>query len=175
MDKIPCIIMAGGKGTRFGSPLKFLSHICGKPILEKLIEDVGIICRYIILALSRVTLEAKYVCRNKYLVTDCIETPGENFVKDLTLLLDILPKPLLMIAADVYILDNRILVDFVNKAFKTSEDVVTLTVDDDGEKLIGITLFKKSYGSWRNIVYPKNNVIDIDKIDDLENIKCDYS
>ncbi len=175
MDKIPCIIMAGGRGTRFGSPLKFLSHICGKSVLEKLLMDSEIVCRYIVLALSKTTLRIKHICTDKYSIIDCIETSGEDFIRDLTLLLDILPKPLLMIAADVYISDNKILIDFVNRALKTSEDIVTLTIDDNGEKLVGITLFKKPHGSWRNIIYSKNSVIDIDKVDDLKNVKCSYS
>ncbi|MEM0005759.1 MAG: NTP transferase domain-containing protein [Ignisphaera sp.] len=172
MNKVVCIILAGGKGSRFGSPLKFLSNICGKPLIEKLLNDVEILCEHAVIALSKKTLGASYICAtNKYLSTDCIETSGDDFVKDLVFLLDALPKPLFMIAADVYVQNREILVDFLRRALEAQEDIITLTIDDDREKLIGITFFKKNCGSWRNISYPKNSVIDVDKVSDLEMVR----
>lgn len=172
MDKVVCIILAGGKGSRFGSPLKFLSNICGKPLIEKLLNDIEMLCEHVVIALSKKTLRASYICTtNKYFFTDCIETSGDDFVKDLILLLDAFPKPLFMIAADVYVQHKEILVDFLRRALEAQEDIVTLTIDDNYEKLVGITFFKKNYGSWKNISYPKNSVIDVDKVSELEIVR----
>lgn len=171
MNRVVCIILAGGKGSRFGSPLKFLSNICGEPLIEKLLNDIGMLCKYVVMALSRRTLKASYICTT-YFFTDCIETSGEDFVEDLIFLLDALPKPLFMIAADVYVKHKEILVDFLRRAFEAEEDVITLTIDgNDQEELVGITLFKKNRGSWRNISYPKNSIIDVDKVSDLETVR----
>ncbi|MCS7112148.1 MAG: NTP transferase domain-containing protein [Ignisphaera sp.] len=171
MNKILCVILAGGRGSRFGSPLKFLTHVCGKPLIEKLLTDIEIVCRYTVIALSKRTLDAVHVCKNKHYIAECVETSGEDLVHDLALLLEMFPKPLLVVGADIYMTNNKILIDFIDRALKTEENVVTLVVNNDGEKLVGITLFKKSYGSWRNITYPKNSVMDIDDYDDLKRVE----
>lgn len=171
MDRVLCIILAGGRGSRFGSPLKFLSSICGKPLLERLVESMEIVCRHILIALSKRTLNASYICRSS--IVDCIETSGEGFVEDLSLLLDIFPKPLLTIAADIYIPHRNILTDFLKNAVESEEDITTLTmIDKSGyEEPIGIALFKKARGSWRNVRYPQGSMVDVDGVDDLESAR----
>lgn len=169
MDKVFCLILAGGRGSRFGSPLKFLTSVCGKPIIEKLVEDIETICQYIVLALSKRTLAAAYLCRDMHSI-ECVETSGEDLVNDLTLLLDVFPKPLLVLGADIHLSSNQILLDFITRALKAKEDVITLVVGES-EKLVGVALFKKSYGSWINIPYPGDSVIDIDSYDDLKRVE----
>ena len=168
MNRVLCLILAGGRGSRFGSPLKFLSNICGKPILERLVEDIDVVCQHILIALSKRTLNASYICRGS--LVDCIETPGESFVEDLSLLLDALPKPILAVAADIYIPYKGILVDFLKSAIESEKDITTLTtIDKNGcEELIGIALFKKASGSWKNVQYPQDSIVDVDEASDLE-------
>lgn len=171
MDKLPCIILAGGKGSRLRTALKFLINICGKPLLIELINDLKNICKYIVIALSKRTTRVSHICREDYLL-DCIETSGEDYVKDLDTLLKIFPKPLLVTAADIYVIYKNVLEDFIRRAIEMREDIITLALNVNGtEKLVGIALFKNAQGSWRNISYPESYLLDIDDFDDLKKVK----
>jgi len=165
---VNCIIMAGGKGTRFGSPAKFLSKVCGESIVERLLKQLESVCCHIMLALSKYTImNVKNICGN-YEV-DCLESSGEDYVKDLaTILSAYIKPPVLVLAADIVIKNSEILVKFVEKAMTEPVEVVTAVINrSGGVEPLGLSLFKSSGGSWRNIALSPSLVTDVDSVNDL--------
>ncbi|PUA33991.1 MAG: hypothetical protein B7O98_00840 [Zestosphaera tikiterensis] len=170
MFKIPvCLIMAGGRGSRYGSPSKVVVNVCGKPLIEHVIDVVKPLCGCVVIAISKHTSGFAVItklCSRLYV--ECVETLGEDYVEDLSLLIYSLPKPTLVVSGDVFTYTS-VIEDFTVKALKTDGDVVTMTILKNGvEELIGISLFKGCGGSWSNIAYDSSKAIDVDTPSDLE-------
>ena len=169
MHSVRCIIMAGGQGNRFGSPTKFLQRVCGEIIIVRLLKQLRAICSHVLLVLSKHTLsELKSLCSNYEI--DCIELCGENYVKDLAIILDAYIKlPALVLAADIVARESKVIAKFVEEALSEPAEVVTaVTSRNGGAEPIGLSLFKAPTGSWRNIVLPPNLITDIDEVKDLK-------
>ncbi len=133
------IIMAGGRGSRFGSPAKLTIKVCGESLLSRAIRLGNSTARLVIVATSPYTLD---LVRRHGLPpsASAVETPGAGFPEDLGLLLrTVRPRPLLVLPADVLGLSERGLRSFVEKAAKLPEPVVTAM---SGGEPIGVGLFK---------------------------------
>jgi len=167
--RVTCLIMAGGKGSRYGSPSKIVVNVCGEVLIRRVVNNARPLCKNIILALSKYTSNLTTIvglCKEEGI--NCLETSGEDFVKDLILLVNSLPKPLLVISGDVVTREHT-LMDFLTKALEVNKDVVTMTIVREGnEEPVGISLFKNCGGSWTNVTYDLKDVIDIDAANDLE-------
>ncbi|ADM27175.1 GTP:adenosylcobinamide-phosphateguanylyltransfer ase [Ignisphaera aggregans DSM 17230] len=163
-----CLVMAGGKGSRYGSPSKIVTNICGKPLIEHIIVNIKPFCRDIIMAISKYTSSFSEVVKLCIEEVECIETTGEGYIEDLLFLACSLPKPILIVAGDI-VTHRTVIEDFISKALEIDRDVITMTISRNGiEEPIGISLYRGCGGSWTNIVYSSTDAIDIDTLEDLE-------
>ncbi len=166
---ILCLVMAGGRGSRYGSPEKIVLNVCGKKLIGYVIDVIRPLCRDIVLAISRNTYkipEVRNLCIEGDI--DCVETSGMGYVEDLSLLLCSIRKPILVMPADI-IIRRGVVEDFVERAMKMNEDVITMAIEGNGvEEPIGIGLFNSCGGNWANIVYSPKSAVDIDTRNDLE-------
>ncbi len=163
------VIMAGGKGSRFGGPEKPLAKICGRPMISWVAYKAEKVSRNIILAVSGRTRDLCRLFTYDHHVI-CIETSGNGYVEDLALLLRILQKPVLVLPADTPLIPLDILMDFVGKALNTNSDIAEFTIvkDDSKRELIGVSVFFKDAGREEEITYPYSIVLsDIDTQEEL--------
>jgi len=98
------LIMAGGKGTRFGNAEKCMQDTNGKSILENLIDSLKTLSDFISVSttlLHRKTLE---LCRLKDV--SVIITDGDNYINDLrSSIVSIGRVPLVVMGSDIYLTD----------------------------------------------------------------------
>ncbi len=171
---VQCIVMAGGRGTRFGSPTKFLRKVCGESIIERLLKQLESVCSHILVTLSKYTIaESKSLC-NSYEV-DCVELSGGGYVEDLTTSLSMCIKPpVLVLAADIVARNSIVIAKFVKRALAEHASVVTAVVNKGNgvEHAVGLSLFKAlGGGDWTNIALPPNLIMDVDDVKDIEHAK----
>jgi GTP:adenosylcobinamide-phosphate guanylyltransferase len=162
--------MAGGKGERFGGPHKPLAKLCGKPMIEWVVEKALKISKHVFIAASDRSISICKLFQKNPLVI-CIGTSGDGYVTDLSLLLSILPKPLLVLPSDTPLIPINILLDFINKGMRSSSDIVELAVRKNNvDELIGISLFHNESGSEEKIIYPYSiQLVDIDTYEEFKN------
>jgi GTP:adenosylcobinamide-phosphate guanylyltransferase len=165
---VPCIVMAGGKGSRFGSPAKFLSEVCGESVLLRLLKQLRETCTHILIAASHHSIAyLKNVCRDSHI--DCIELTGRDYVQDLSLALDIYRRfPVLVVTADLVVRGVDVIRNFIGVAIAKNVNVATGVVIR-GERLepVGLSLFKAPAGSEIWIPLPSDSVTDVDTPEDL--------
>jgi len=170
-----CLVMAGGRGERFGSPCKFLEEVCGERILSRLLRQLREVCYQVLVALSPHTANcAGEVCGE----VPCIALPGKGYAEDLSLVLPALRKPTLVAAADL-VTTGRTLLEFAEVSAKLSGSsigVVTAVVQgNQGEEPVGLALFLKDGGTWVNVRL-SGSLMDVDTREDLEtaNRVCEH-
>lgn len=166
--RVTCLLLAGGAGTRFSDPAKFLRELCGESIAGRLVRQLEELCEYVVIALSYRTIgRARALCENPRAL--CVELPGSGYVDDLNLALRSLPKPVLAVAADVVARDGAIR-NFLESAKLRSVDVVTAVVEDrpGQQNPVGLALFNREEGSWDTVVLDSDDVVDVDTREDLE-------
>ena len=166
MRKVPCVVMAGGKGSRFGGPHKIFANVCGEPVIIRLLKQLREVCNHITVALSRNTMIfAKSICVDD---VDCVETSGRDFVEDLTLLLASHKKPVLIVAGDTVAKSYKVFEEFVEKSMGVEADITNIVVGNGrSKKLVGVSMFKKESGLWIDIEFDANLITDIDTCADV--------
>ena len=162
-----CLVMAGGRGERFGNPCKFMEEVCGEGILPRLLKQLKEVCLWVVVALSPHTLScAREVCSEVH----CLALPGSGYVEDLSLAIPMVRKPTLVVAADL-VVGGQTLREFVNRSSEVvgrGVSVVTaVTSREGGEELIGLALFFDDGGPWENISLT-GDARDVDTRKDLE-------
>lgn len=171
---LTCLVMAGGRGERFGNPCKFMESVYGEVILRRLLNQLREVCSWIVLAVSKHTLSCvKEMC----LEVECVELPGSGYVEDLSLALSALRKPLLVVGADVVITGDEILKDFIERSMEAASrgvSVVTALVRGrDGWEPVGLAMFFGEGGRWENVKY-LDGLTDIDSREKLKSISGGY-
>jgi len=153
-----CLVMAGGRSSRFGSR-KLVEEVCSRPLIDHSLTASEKLCSYTVIAVSRHTSEdLKSRCRRP--LTECIETSGRDYVDDLAFALAALRKPVLVLPGDVVFKDVNVLRRFIEEAFGLNVDVVTMVVNGLGP--VGVSLFRSEGGSWADIVVNLGDVVDVD-------------
>jgi len=163
--RLTCLIMAGGKSSRFGSQ-KLAAEVCGRPLLEHSLRASREFCSCTIIAVSEKTVEAlEEKCSGE--LAECIEMGGHDYVEDLSFALSALrKKPVLVLPGDAVFRDIGVLERFVEEALRKDADVVTMIVKGLGP--VGVSLFKTEGGSWADLLVHKEDVVDVDFPGDLE-------
>ncbi len=161
-----CLVMAGGRGERFGDPCKFMEEVCGERIILRLLSQLREVCPWVVVALSPYTIScAREVCEEVL----CVALPGLGYVEDLTLILPALKKPTLVVAADL-VVAGRALLDFINLSSRLTGEgvsVVTAVVPGDrGEEPVGLALFLDNGGRWADVALSED-LKDVDTREDL--------
>ncbi len=160
------LIMAGGRAERLGGVVKPLLVVCGKTILERVVNASKPMGR-VIVAYTRYTESVALECRR--LGVECVKTSGRGYVSDLDEALLIIGLPALVLPCDTPFITTSILEEFLEKALACREDVVTLEACRDREcKPLGISFFRKRKGSWKTIRFEwRRELLDIDTEKDL--------
>ena len=168
------IIMAGGEGSRLGYVSKPLIKVCGKTVLEAVLEAASHLSSHVYVVTTPKHLDVIEFC-GKLNAEVMISSLG-NYVGDLRVALEILEQPTLVLPADTPFITRDLLRWFTDEALSIDADVVTLVCDRScfpeelrrGPSPTGISLFKSTGGRWRNIVicrYPE--LLDVDTEVDL--------
>ena len=168
------IVMAGGEGSRLGYVSKPLIKVCGKAMLEAVLEAASRLSRYVYVVTTPKHVDVIEFCRK--VGVDVMISSSGSYVEDLRAALEIIEQPTLVLPADTPFITSEILEWFTSEALSTDADVVTLVCDRScfPEELrrepspTGISLFKSAGGRWRDIVicrYPE--LLDVDTEADL--------
>jgi len=153
-----CLVMAGGRSSRFGGR-KLVEEVCGEPLIDHPLAASEKLCSYTVIAVSRHTMEdLKSRCSRP--LAECIETSGRDYIDDLSLALAALRKPVLVLPGDAVFKDVNVLRRFVEEAFRLNVDVVTMVVSGLGP--VGVSFFRSEGGSWADIVVNLGDVVDVD-------------
>ena len=165
------LIMAGGRASRLGGIEKPLLRICGKVVIDVVIDVAKNFSREVYVAVSPHTRKVKeWVSRRGDVYV--VETPGQGYSKDIEYSLNIIGRfPVLTLPADMPFITVEVVRDFLEKALKSRKQVVTLMVRNcnmlrEGPR--GIALFKSVGGDWEDIplcAYP--DLLDIDTWSDV--------
>ena len=169
------IIMAGGEGSRLGYVSKPLIKVCGKTMLEAVLEAASRLSRHVYVVTTPKHLDVIEFCRK--LGAEVMISSLGSYVGDLRVALEILEQPTLVLPADTPFITCGLLEWFTDEALSIDADVVTLVCDRScfPEELrrepspTGISLFKSTGGGWRDIVicrYPE--LLDVDTEVDLK-------
>lgn len=168
------VVMAGGEGSRLGYVSKPLVKVCGKTILEAVLEVASGLSRHVYVVTTPKHLDVIELC--KRLGAEVMISGLGSYVEDLRAVLEILEQPTLVLPADTPFITRDLLRWFADRALSINADVVTLICDRScfpeelrGEPSpMGISLFKSTGGRWRDIVicrYPE--LLDVDTEVDL--------
>ena len=138
------IIMAGGKGTRFGRPDKTLVEVKGETLLERLMSQVSEFSGNIFVCSSNNSPTVVEVSRKKEY--KLLMEPGNNFVEAVrTCLTSINKFPCLVLPGDIFLGDARVLSKFIDFFTSSPADLVTLI---HNSMPLGISIYRKLPGAW---------------------------
>ncbi len=165
INRISILVMAGGMGRRFGGASKVFIEVCGKRLIERVLEAASGLGEVYIAVSPHTKAYSEDLCR----MHRCVETSGRGYPWDLSEALSKLEKPVLVLPADLPFITSDTIESFLLKAFEVGEPVVTLRVCREGScEPIGISLITGDGSSWANIDYQYSEVfIDIDTVEDL--------
>ncbi|KXB05217.1 hypothetical protein AKJ49_01265 [candidate division MSBL1 archaeon SCGC-AAA382A03] len=127
------LIMAGGKGKRMDSKVeKPLIKLNGKPMLEHIIEPLKELdeIEKIVVAFSPYTPETAKFAKSLSVIT--LKTPGEGFHADMKeAIKEIGEKPVLVISADLPLINRSILKEIIARFEKSSKPSLCVFVNFD--------------------------------------------
>ncbi len=163
---VDCIVMAGGRGERFGGPSKPLVEVCGLPMIVWVVRAASPVCRRIFVAYTDHTRDVESMCSGALGRAVCVKTSGRGFVPDLKEALTLVSYPALVLPADTPLIRPWLLAWFLEAALAMGGDVVNLGYKDGG--LTGISLLKRPSGSWATVeIGERSWALDVDTRQDL--------
>ena len=139
------IIMAGGKGSRFGGE-KLVAELCGKRVIDFIIGHMSAVTNNFVIATSHNAPDTR-----KYLIDlgyDVLNTPGLGYPQDVKFLQDNLRDDLLLLNGDAVFISPDVIRSFISKF--------------EGKSMTGITLYKGTK------VYIGLNIASPNSIEDIE-------
>ncbi len=167
------IIMAGGKGTRFGRPDKTLVEVGGKTLLERLMSQVSEFSANIFVCSSNNSPTVVEVSKEKEY--KLLMEPGNNFVEAVrTCLASINKFPCLVLPGDVFLGDARVLGEFIDFYTTSSAELVTMI---HNSLLIGISIYRKlpvagEVLSHENYDCQENMIFNVNTEEDYKTLLC---
>ncbi|MCE4607708.1 MAG: NTP transferase domain-containing protein [Caldisphaeraceae archaeon] len=147
------LIMAGGKGSRFGSSVKPFLRVCEKSPILNVIEEALKLSNIAFIAVSDYTTSyaKEAIDKSKYSGHILmIYTPGKGYAIDISLALGVIrERPLLVLPADYPFLTEKTIEKFLRLSLAYDEPVISLAQNGN---FTGISLFKgHSYERWKSI------------------------
>lgn len=141
--EMDALVMCGGEGNRLDSPAeKPLFEVAGSPMVEQVVA-----------ALSESSVEETYAAvspntpgTRTFLEGRCglVETPGEGYVEDLSIALEVVSPPVLTVAADLPLLEADV-VDRVRRR-ATAERSLTVCTPVALKEQLGVTVGRERDG-----------------------------
>ena len=151
MPRLVAVIMAGGRATRMGGVAKPMLPVCGEPMLVRVARVAMSVAQSIVVAASPFTAnEVRSACSLGF-IDSCVVLSGSGYPEDVALVARLIPhRPLLVLPSDTPFLSASALRDFINKAMRIGNGLVTLETSKAGP--IGVSLLLSGFEPWRSIV-----------------------
>ena len=147
------IIMAGGKGPRFGRPDKALVEVKGATLLERLVSQASQFSGNVYVCSSSNSPTVVEACRTREY--KFIEEPGNNFVEAVRTCLGSVNKfPSLVLPGDIFLNDTRAIGELIDFYTASPVDLVTLIHDSVP---LGISIYRKLPGAGEVLSHENYN------------------
>ena len=148
-----------------GGLVKPLLRVCGRLVIERVLETCNAVAGACIVAVSPYTLGrlAGY-CRP---ATACVELGGEGYPRDLAAVASLVrSRPLLVLPADTPFITPAVIELFAREALELSAAVVTLEVEGRGP--LGVSMLKGyEWEPWASVrLKPRLELLDVDTWED---------
>jgi len=163
--RVPCVVMAGGRGSRMGDPEKVLARVCGVPLLAHVVSALrgAESCSRILVAAT--PGHGGVVRLAQALGAEVALLPGDSYVEDLRVALRLVGTPALAVSGDIVGLTPGLVDWFVREALARPAPVVDLETLDGP---VGVTLHKDVEGGpWDTIRLESHAPFDVDTPEDL--------
>jgi adenosylcobinamide-phosphate guanylyltransferase len=164
------LVMAGGKGRRVGQKEKPLLRVCGKPMIQRVLEalEAAEEVSEIVVAVSKHTLKTKDLL--KRLGVKTVDTSGDEYVSDMR---DAVKQvctrgPVLIVAADLPLLTSEIIDEVIREYRKHGKPALTVVVPTEVVKSFGIKPSLELQVEGRSFSPVGLNLIDSDRLDEAE-------
>lgn len=144
------IIMAGGKGERFGSKKKPFVDLCGKPLMFNMIDNIRNLFNFIIIAVSdNVKDYINLIKQRKDILI--LYTTGLDYSIDLGLILRIIKRrPIMIFPSDIPFLKENAITKIMKLAENIDKDLITIINNE--KKPLGISVVKgDNLDKWDNL------------------------
>ncbi|MCL1978349.1 MAG: NTP transferase domain-containing protein [Candidatus Bathyarchaeota archaeon] len=162
---VSALVMAGGKGTRMGTPEeKPLIKVCGKPVIEYVLDalkNAKKIDKIYVAVTERTPKTAKYIEKFQ---TKIVTTPGKDYVSDMGYATQNLKLgKFLAIAADLPLITGEILDQIVERYENCGKPALTVAVPIETKTRIGMSVEYSFKMDNKDVVPTGINVIDGNK------------
>ncbi|WP_069808262.1 NTP transferase domain-containing protein [Vulcanisaeta thermophila] len=117
------LIMAGGRGTRLGNPNKPLINVCGRPMIEAVVDSVRGLGRVYVVTTKSHTEIINWALGNG---VDYVITRGLGYAEDLLEALGILGAPSLVLPGDMPLITREFVIKFLRACAYLRMPMVTL-------------------------------------------------
>jgi adenosylcobinamide-phosphate guanylyltransferase len=164
------IIMAGGKGSRMNLPEEKLLLKFKKPIILQVAEALttsDCFSKVIFITSQNSPKTKQLLEKNNYGIFD---TPGTGYVEDLNLVLKSLNDSVLIVSADLPLLDSEIIKKIVN-LYDPNNKWTTILVTKNFLKSLGLSSDYDITFENKLCNYTGISMIDSQQISSLENIE----
>ena len=164
------LIMAGGKGKRFGDPFKFLRSVEGISIIDRLIAFIRALTDQIYICTGKDEFgQISEICRRHRL--RAILTDGSGYAPDLMYSLSSIDSfPVLVSGADVCIIDPQKVRIGITEALRWGHESVSIFCGNEATG-ISVILRKPRHHdplSYVNMEIDDGSVVNVNRIEDLE-------
>lgn len=132
--KIVALIMAGGKGTRFGGDTeKPMAVFMGKPIIQRVIEAAKASKKIAETYVAVTANSPKTADESRKASVNVIETDGKGYHEDLQQAIRAaeLECPVLIISADIPLLTGEFLDEIITKYVESDKPALTVMVPEE--------------------------------------------
>jgi len=159
---VPALVMAGGKGTRMGSPIeKPLIKVCNKPVIEYVLDALKSakkIDKIYVAVTERTPNTAQLMKESK---VEIVITPGKDYVSDMGYATQAIKLgKFLAIAADLPLITGEILDCIVERYENCGKPALTVAVPIETKIRAGMSIDYSFKMDEKDVVPTGINVID---------------
>lgn len=169
------LIMAGGKGTRFGDAEKCMSTVKGIPVLENLLDQVSKIAKSITVSTTFRHVKTVEFCISRGI--SLVYTDGNDYVSDLrTSLAEIRRVPIVVLGSDSFFTDLSYFKRLISSSLKENKEIIEFLQD---KNMTGISIFNRipeneSIMNYEEVNSERDFMININTKDDLDTVNLRF-
>ncbi|WP_393970729.1 NTP transferase domain-containing protein [Oxyplasma meridianum] len=175
-QEIQFLIMAGGKGTRFGDAEKCMQIINEKSILENLIDSLRTVSDFISVSTTLFHRRTIELCRLKNI--SVIITDGNDYISDLRKSISMVNRiPTVVMGSDIYFTDLDMFRDLLVSLPEPSKPIIDLLQNNS---FSGISVFTRiperdAIMEYYEMNSEKSFSVNINTEEDLRMLKLEIS